>query len=319
MVAVGRIGKADASTAAFQESGSTAALKRWSTVRLNKYLADCGVGARRKADALIAAGAVTVDGRLAILGESVDPGKSLVRVRGAIVRRPSAAHVTIVLNKPLGVVTTMHDERGRDSVARFMPQSGRRMFPVGRLDAQTTGVLLCTSDGDLCRLLTHPKFEVERRYRVRVRGEMSAEIKAALGARDVTRLPDGTYQFDLSLFEGKNRQVRRMCATLGLAVETLTRTRYGPVELRGLAPGKTRALTAAENSAMEQLRARAERSSTKVESRPQSREGRSHGPQNERGRHGGSRDPRGHHGPRKHEGSDRRRDGLVAARDHRSQ
>ena len=222
------------------------------SVRLNKFLAESGVCARRKADELIAAGDVTVDGRRARVGESIDPARQRVVCRGKLVR-PQNDRLTLVLNKPPGIVTTLSDERGRKSVRHLLPASPR-LFPVGRLDAASSGVLLCTSDGELAKILTHPSFGVEKRYRVRAAGPMTSETVAALGAVDVRSERDGTHAFDVVLHEGKNRQVRRMCAQRGLRVLELRRVCFGPVELRGLAPGKLRALTKAEREALERIR-----------------------------------------------------------------
>jgi 23S rRNA pseudouridine2605 synthase len=225
-------------------------------VRLNKYLASCGVGARRKIDALIAEGKVSVDGRRAVLGESIDPDAQRISVQGRTITPPAREHVTLILNKPAGVITTMSDERGRMSVSRLLP-GNRRLFPVGRLDAATTGVLLCTTDGELARILTHPSFGVEKRYRVRAAGDLSTESKMALGAGPVRRSADGTSSFDIILREGKNRQVRRMCAQQGLRVLALERIKFGPIELGRLELGKTRELTQAEHTALERIRAAA--------------------------------------------------------------
>lgn len=222
-------------------------------IRLNKYLAESGVCARRKADALIAAGEVTVDGRVARLGESIEPTRQSVHVHGRPVQRRAADHATIVLNKPAGVITTLRDERGRKSVASFLPASAR-YFPVGRLDANSTGVLLCTTDGELARILTHPSFGVEKVYRVRVTGVLTPQTRLSLDATHVRANADGTWSFDVTLREGRNRQVRRMCAQRGLRVSELTRTRFGPVELGSLRAGETRALSPSEKSALERLR-----------------------------------------------------------------
>ena len=224
-------------------------------IRLNKYLAERGVCARRKADVLIASGAVFVDGRKAKVGESLDdPDRHAVTVNGRSIQPAAARRETIVLNKPAGVVTTMHDEHGRPCVADLLPKT-RRFVPVGRLDAESTGVLLCTTDGDLARILTHPSFGVEKVYRVHARGEMSDQTKSALGADRVRRVSDGEWSFNMILREGRNRQVRRMCAARGLRVLSLTRTQFGPVRLGDLAPGKTRSLTQPEKVALERLRA----------------------------------------------------------------
>ena len=227
-------------------------------IRLNKYLADCGVAARRKADELIAAGTVRVNGRVARLGQVVDSDAEIT-VQGKRVHAPTKEHQTIVLNKPAGVVTTMRDERGRPSVAQFAPP-GRRLFPVGRLDAQSTGVLLLTSDGELSRILTHPSFGVEKEYEVIARGDLNPKSAAALGASRTRKLADGSYSFRMTLREGKNRQVRRMCAQQGLRVVSLRRTRLGPVNLGDLKPGKTRPLAPAEVEAIKGFRAGKSRS-----------------------------------------------------------
>ena len=192
-----------------------------------------------------------VDGRRASIGESVDPSLQIVTVRGKRVS-PPAGQVTLVLHKPLNVVTTMQDERGRASVADLLPK-GRRIVPVGRLDAQSTGVLLCTSDGELGRILTHPRFEVEKQYRVRVAGSLEEAQARAVAAQRVRRT-GGTTTFDVVLREGKNRQVRRMCAAAGLKVLDLARVRFGPVELGDLPPGKLRPLTKTERTQLDAIR-----------------------------------------------------------------
>jgi len=221
-------------------------------IRLNKFLAERGVCARRKADALIAARAVTVDGRVARLGESVDPSRHVVCVRGKRVDPTVSERRTLVLHKPIGVVTTLHDEHGRRSIAALLPSSPR-FFPVGRLDVASTGVLLCTTDGELARVLTHPSFGVEKIYRVRASGDMTESTRLALGAMRTRRRADGTWTFDVALREGRNRQVRRMCAQRGLRVLELARVRFGPVEIGSLPAGSTRSLTAAEKRALDTL------------------------------------------------------------------
>lgn len=196
---------------------------------------------------------MSVDGRIARIGESIDPATALVTVSGRRVSRPAAAHPTLILNKPRGVVTTLEDERGRPCVADLLPKSPR-YFPVGRLDADSTGVLLCTTDGELARVLAHPSFGVEKIYRVRATGSLTEQTKSALGARGVTTRADGTHTFTMSLREGRNRQVRRMCAQRGLRVIDLERIRFGPVSLGELREGATRPPTAAERAELERLR-----------------------------------------------------------------
>lgn len=204
---------------------------------------------------MIAAGKVAVDGRRAKLGDSIDPACSAVTVNGRRIRH-EAFHdqLTLVLNKPAGVITTMSDEHGRRSVAQLLP-AHRRLFPVGRLDAETTGVLLCTTDGALARILTHPSSGVHKRYDVVARGNLTPETIAALGARDHKKQADGSHRFAIVLSEGKNRQVRRVCAGRGLRVLSLTRTQFGPVHLGKLKIGCTRQLTEAEMRELARLRA----------------------------------------------------------------
>ncbi len=172
--------------------------------------------------------------------------------------RPRAGeHVTIALNKPLGMVTTMHDERGRPCVGDLLNAELRsattkvpRLFPIGRLDAQTTGLLLCTSDGELSRKLSHPSFEVPRRYRVTVKGVPSAAAMHSLGAGNIQKRAGDVVRFEMTLTAGKNREIRRRCAHHGLRVISLERVSYGPIGLKGMASGRHRVLTAAETQAL---------------------------------------------------------------------
>jgi 23S rRNA pseudouridine2605 synthase len=221
-------------------------------IRLNKYLADAGVASRRKADELIARGAVRVDGKRAATGQFVDPAGNVVTVDGKPIQIASTAHATYALNKPAGVVTTMRDDRGRPSIAQLLPR-GRRIFPIGRLDAETTGLLICTSDGDLAHALAHPSSEIPRAYRVTVSGSVTPSSARSLQARNLKRNRDGSTTFDMVLHEGKNRQVRRSCAQAGLRVVQLTRIAFGPLCLGDLKPGVIRALTRSEHAQLERL------------------------------------------------------------------
>src|SRR5450755_1148250 len=223
------------------------------SIRINKYLADAGVASRRKADELIAAGAVSVNGKAAAPGVAIDPERDDVRVNGKRIAGSTGHHVTLVLNKPAGIVTTMSDDRGRRTVGDLIPK-GRRLFPVGRLDADTTGVLLCTSDGALAQMLLHPSHGVEKRYRATVSSEPSPSSLRHLHAGAPRRNPDGTFSMEIVLREGKNRQVRRMCANEGLRVVALTRISFGPVSLSGLKLGKFRPISGVERAALEKLR-----------------------------------------------------------------
>lgn len=215
-------------------------------IRINKFLAEAGIASRRAADDLIARGVVTINGVKAKMGDRVDPSASAVRVNGKRVRAADAAHVTIALNKPLGVITTMHDERGRPCVGDLIRLPNRRMFPIGRLDAQTTGLLLCTSDGELGRRLSHPSFEVLRRYRVTVATAPSEAAIRALSAERVRPRADGAVQFEMTLTRGQNREIRRACARHGSRVSALERIAYGPIELGSMRQGETRRLSERE-------------------------------------------------------------------------
>jgi pseudouridine synthase len=222
-------------------------------MRLNKFLAECGVASRRAADGMIAAGKVAVDGRRATVGDSIDPVRNVITLNGRRIRNDAFAdQLTLVLNKPPGVITTMSDEHQRTTVADFLP-AHRRLFPIGRLDADTTGVLLCTTDGALARFLMHPSSGVRKRYEVVARGNLIPGALKALGVRDHERLPDGSHRFAVILTEGKNRQVRRMCARAGLRIVSLVRTQFGPVQLGKLKIGATRELSETETRELARL------------------------------------------------------------------
>ena len=197
---------------------------------------------------------MTVNGRRPAIGQLIDPGTDAVTVNGKRVRtEPFSEQLTLVLHKPAGIITTMHDEHGRPSVAKLLPTT-RRLFPIGRLDAETTGVLLCTTDGGLARVLSHPSSSIVKRYVVTARGTMPSSTISALGARDHERLPDGAHRFTIELTEGRNRQIRRMCAQAGLRVLSLVRTAYGPVRLGRLKIGCTRELEPHEARELIRLR-----------------------------------------------------------------
>lgn len=218
--------------------------------RLQKFLSRAGVASRRKAEALIAAGAVTVNGVRAELGQSVTQGDD-VRVSG--VRATVQEHVTFLLCKPAGVLSSVSDDRGRETVIDLLPPVPG-LHPVGRLDLESEGLLLVTNDGDLTLQLTHPRFGHEKAYRV--------WCDAPLSKADLQRLKNGIELDDglakavsvraapggceLTLREGRNRQVRRMMAALGRSVTRLLRTRVAHLTLAGLEPGAYRQLTGEE-------------------------------------------------------------------------
>ncbi|MDQ4132225.1 MAG: rRNA pseudouridine synthase [Actinomycetota bacterium] len=230
--------------------------------RLQKVLAAAGLGSRRACEELIADGRVTVDGAVATLGQRVDPDTARVEVDGVPISvRPGLVYY--LLNKPLGVVTTATDPQGRPTVVDLVPPQPR-VFPVGRLDADTEGLLLLTNDGDLTHRLTHPSFGVEKEYLAEVEGRPSPAALRRL--REGVPLEDGPTAparaalvppraVRLVIHEGRKRQVRRMCAAVGHPVRRLVRTRIGPLADRSLAPGEWRPLTPAEVRALEQAAA----------------------------------------------------------------
>ena len=221
--------------------------------RLQKVLARAGLASRRVCEDLIAEGRVTVNGEVADLGRRVDPGHDVIEVDGALV--PIAPGlVYFLLHKPAGVVTTAADTHGRRTVVDLVP-SEPRVFPVGRLDADTEGLLLLTNDGELTHRLTHPSFGVEKEYLASVEGDPSPaalrQLREGVELEDgvtspakAVRVSDGLLR--LTIHEGRNRQVRRMCEAVGHPVVRLVRTRIGPLADRKLKPGEWRALTAEE-------------------------------------------------------------------------
>jgi 23S rRNA pseudouridine2605 synthase len=234
-------------------------------IRLNRYLAQAGVASRRRADELIAGGAVRVNGvTVTALGSVVRSGDR-VEVDGVAVRPPARA-TYLLLHKPAGVVTTMHDPQGRRTIADLLPP-GVRVVPVGRLDYDTSGALLLTDDGDLAYRLLHPRFGVEKTYRAAIGGRLSPSdvdrLQSGLPLGDFHSAPArvrvlavrrGVSTVELTIHEGRNRQVRRMFEAIGYPVLALSRTRFGPLRLGALAPGRTRPLTEKEHLALENHR-----------------------------------------------------------------
>ena len=226
--------------------------------RLQKVLARTGLGSRRVCEELIADGKVTVNGEVAVLGRRVDPEVDRVEVDGV----PLSVREGIVyylLNKPAGVVTTASDPQGRPTVVELVPGEPR-VYPVGRLDAETEGLLLLTNDGDLTHRLTHPSFGVEKEYLAEVDGTPSRAALRML--REGVELEDGLTapakaslqppdHLTIVIHEGRNRQVRRMCDAIGHPVRRLVRVRIGPLADRSLKPGTWRALTPAEVRSLE--------------------------------------------------------------------
>lgn len=232
--------------------------------RLQKILAQAGVCSRRAAEEIITAGRVTVNGRRAGLGQKADAARDRICVDGKPVAR-AEQKVYLMLHKPRGFVTTMHDEKGRRDVSQLVQGCGARVYPVGRLDYDSEGLLLMTNDGDLAYQLTHPKHEVPKRYLVSVRGNLARlqelsqpmeidgyQLQPAQVA--VLRQEDGQASLHLVIHEGRNRQIRKMCEKCGFAVRRLKREAVGELSLdRGLPAGKWRLLTDAEVAYLKSL------------------------------------------------------------------
>lgn len=229
--------------------------------RLQKLLSAAGVCSRRAAEGYITAGRVTVNGEPAELGQRADPDRDDIRVDG----KPLAARaepVYLLLNKPRGYVTTLSDEQGRRTVADLVADCGVRVYPVGRLDLDSEGLLLMTNDGDLMQRLVHPSHEVSKTYRVSVYGPVmgAAERLSAItdlegehirpAQVEVLRQHSQTAELSVTIHEGKNRQIRRMCAACGLTVKRLRRVREHTLELGDLPAGKWRRLAAEEVAAL---------------------------------------------------------------------
>ena len=227
------------------------------TERVQKLLAAAGLCSRRTAEEWIAAGRVTVNGQAAHIGDKADPETDTVAVDGRPVGR-AAGHVYIMLHKPRGYVTTLSDERGRRTAAELVKDCGVRVYPVGRLDRDSEGLLLFTNDGQLAHALLHPSHQVDKTYIVSVTGaeDGSAARLAAVDKLDGESIVpaqveelhrSGTAaEYRVVIHQGKKRQIRRMCAAAGLEVTRLCRVAEGGLRLGGLPPGKWRYLTEEE-------------------------------------------------------------------------
>lgn len=233
-------------------------------IRLQKFFSDCGILSRRAAEAEILAGKVTVNGKPAELGMKIDPQTDEVCYNGKRIepRNGSASRTYIMLHKPIGYVTTLSDEKGRKTAADLLSDVGKRVYPIGRLDMYSEGLLLCTDDGDLANRMMHPSHNVEKNYVLTVAGVPTDETLAAFTApmtldgyllrpvemqvlRTGIPRPDGqiTTELKVTLHEGRNRQIRRMCEKVGLKVLRLRRISVGNLELGSLPTGKWRYLT----------------------------------------------------------------------------
>lgn len=245
-------------------AGGTIKARDEGPMRIQRALARAGVVSRRGADQAVADGRVQVNGVVAQIGQTVDPARDVITVDGRRVDTRVTAHRWIVLHKPAAVVTTRNDPQQRTTVFDLIEDVPGLVY-VGRLDFMTEGVLLLTTDGAAAHALTHPSREVERTYVATVRGDA---VSAARQARDGIELDDGRvvprdvqahplgsrrWAFEITITEGKTHEVRRICDALGLEVERLVRTRFGPIRLGNLPSGEARALTNAERTVLDAL------------------------------------------------------------------
>lgn len=235
-------------------------------MRINKYLADCGVASRRKCDELIAQGKVKVNGKVVReLGLDIKP-TDVVLFENRVVR-PSVKRVYYKLHKPKGYVTTASDEKGRKTVVELMRKVQERIYPIGRLDYDTEGLLILTNDGDITNILTHPKNNVKKTYIASVEGEITpADIKQISKGVDIggyvtqpcsAQILDKDDKFtrvEIVIAEGKNHQVKKMFEAVGKTVAFLKRTSIGEIKLGGLSRGEYKALTTKEISYLKSLR-----------------------------------------------------------------
>ncbi len=232
--------------------------------RIQKILAHCGLASRREAERLIQEGRVTVNGTVVTkLGSQADPGKDKIKVDGKLIRQPSLLYY--LFHKPTGLITSMRDPQGRPSLGEWLEPLGKRgrLFPVGRLDFNSSGLLLLTNDGELAQRLTHPRYGIKRMYQVKLSACPSAQELALL--RKGVRLDDGITAsarvrvlkalkknawVEVEIHEGRYREVRRMFQALGYFVEKLIRVRFGPLQLGSLPPGEIRPLSPEEIKAL---------------------------------------------------------------------
>ena len=231
------------------------------SVKLQKYFSDCGVMSRRAAEEEIKMGRVKVNGEIAELGLRIDPERDRVEYKGRLLKPCATDKICILLNKPRGFVTTLSDEKGRRTVAELVSSVGRRVYPIGRLDMDSDGLLLLTDDGELANRLTHPRHEIPKIYHVTVSGEVSAEQLSALRApmeldgyeilpvrTEVVASDCRSTVLEMTLYEGRNRQIRKMCEAVGLRISRLCRVAIGELELGALEVGRWRELTPDELS-----------------------------------------------------------------------
>ena len=229
------------------------------TIKLQKYFSDCAIMSRRAAEKEIKGGKVTVNGEVAYLGLRVDPKHDVIIYKGRKILPPKRQKTYILLNKPRGIVTTLSDEKGRPTVLSLLDGLNVRVYPVGRLDYNSDGLLLLTDDGELTNRLTHPKHQIPKIYHVTVKGDVTYEQQKKLSSAlvidgykiqpvkvEIIKKEPYTTTLKMTLYEGRNRQIRKMCDLCGLEIKTLTRVALGNISLGSLPVGKWRHLTSTE-------------------------------------------------------------------------
>lgn len=234
------------------------------TQKIHAYLAHQGIASRRKAEELVKEGKVKINGQLAQVGQRIDPTHDVVSIHGEVLKRPVTL-LYFLVNKPVGVVSTVKDELNRPSVLELIPETKERLYPVGRLDQDSSGLMLLTNDGDLAYQLTHPKFEIPKTYQVRIGSRPTT--KALEHLRRGVRLKEGYTSpaevtilsheqsatwLEITIHEGRNRQVRRMMERVGYTVQELIRVQLGPFHLDQLDKKKYLQLSQEDISALDQ-------------------------------------------------------------------
>ena len=228
-------------------------------IRLQKFFTDQKIMTRRSAEKVIEAGNVKINGKTAKLGDKVDPENDTVEFNGKIIEKTALSKRYIMLNKPIGYVSTVSDEKGRKCVSDLVKDVGERVYPVGRLDMFSDGLLIMTNDGELANRLTHPKNNVTKKYSVLIKGQISPEALHTLTSPmdidgykirpvgvHIVSVKNGNTSAIFTLHEGRNRQIRKMCEQCSLTVMRLTRIAIGSLKLGDLEKGKWRELTRAE-------------------------------------------------------------------------
>ena len=227
--------------------------------RIHKYIADAGLMSRRAAEEAIKRGEIKVNGERAEIGMKIDPERDTVEYKGKIVKLGKPHNDYIMLNKPVGYVTTMSDEMGRPCIKDLLEGLESRVYPVGRLDLESEGLLLCTNDGELALRLTHPRHSIPKYYNVTVRGDITPKQKKILSSAldidgykiqpvniKIVSMNEEKTVLNMELYEGRNRQIRKMCEQAGLTVKRLSRISIGDLKLDGMPVGKWRYLEKSE-------------------------------------------------------------------------